>query len=1030
MPAILGPHDTNSIRVLFLAAFLYAAQQMDMRSHYLSILASGLISLFLFYSPPTFAEAARGFSQGPAPEWVKPHRYTPGSERKGAHGGIDYLLVESQRRAGTPDKPRQTFRRFRERILNQAGLDKASELYLYHNQEYQQLALHQVDVIRDGQVINKLDSLVINSFRSEDRASSLIYDGVIRTHLIIDDLRIGDELEYSYTTTGSNPVYQQLYSVGLQVSWGVPVEQVYYRIVWDGPAPLNVRSLRTKVGVTSAQTGDRFEYEIRLRNTDVIKDNSEKPSWADASGYVFLSTVSAWQDVEHWAAPMYQQAISNSDSIAAVVADIRRQAPTSTGQIALALAYVQDNIRYLGLEMGTNSHQPTPASETLELRYGDCKDKTVLLISLLRGLGISAYPALVSTETGKDLHNYPPSHNLFDHVITYVENAGKSYWLDPTRRNQGQIIEGVYQPDYGHALVVGMQRNALTPMQPQHNSYLTIRDDFYLNADAAQPVTFTTSSDMQGWFAENFLSRLERSSMQELGESYQNYYQGYYSGTSASSPFSYERAGQHLITREQYSIADFWEEDGDRLEQTFYPGTIRNYLVLPEERERTSPFALIHPVTVSQTMTIHFEGDDWSFDNHAFAEQNAFFHYQRDVVYNKGERRLTLTQQYTSLTDHVPAADTADYIAAVERARAETNYGIFRYKETATTSSEEEFWPDAYTLTMTLLGICAAVLCIVLISWFVAMRREENTPQQYYPLPLWQFVFLMLITLGTYSLFWAYRNWKYIKTLDNSDIMPAFRSLFAVIWFFPLYNRVAKDYRAMGRNSLLASPLIAAAAALTYLLAMFSEQLLQELLNNRALPYTLLYILLPILPLAAVLLLINHQNGQVPSRLRWRHWLLATVMLPLLALICTQEMYLIPAGGVVEGHVISQSDRRFMDRRGVLPADDNLLYFYSDAFFDIRSDGNGFTGERVFSYWQDDSDDNFYFHSAKLADVKDIRVKYSERWDENTLVTIVTESDKEFVLYVSNDNKRDKLFVNSLKAQWKNQRQALSAQAL
>ncbi|MCA6063922.1 DUF3857 domain-containing protein [Thalassolituus marinus] len=205
-----------------------------MRSHYLSLLAFSLISLATFFSPSARAEAASGFSLGPIPQWVTPVTYTAGIQPQGGRGGIDYLLVEAQRRAGDATQPRQTFRRFRERILNQAGLDEESELYLYHNQEYQQLTLHQVDVIRDDQVINKLDSLVINSFRAEDRAGSLIYDGAIRTHLIIDDLRIGDELEYSYTTSGSNPVYQQLYSVGLKVSWGVPVNQVYYRVLWQG----------------------------------------------------------------------------------------------------------------------------------------------------------------------------------------------------------------------------------------------------------------------------------------------------------------------------------------------------------------------------------------------------------------------------------------------------------------------------------------------------------------------------------------------------------------------------------------------------------------------------------------------------------------------------------------------------------------------------------------------------------------------------------------------------------------------------
>lgn len=990
---------------------------MDMRSHYLSLLAFSLISLATFYSPSARAEAASGFTLGPIPQWVTPVTYTAGIQPQGGRGGIDYLLVEAQRRAGDATQPRQTFRRFRERILNQAGLDEESELYLYHNQEYQQLTLHQVDVIRDGQVINKLDSLVINSFRAEDRAGSLIYDGAIRTHLIIDDLRIGDELEYSYTTSGSNPVYQQLYSVGLKVSWGVPVNQVYYRVLWQGAEPLTVASVRSAMRPQVRQTNAGTEYEVSLRNSDINKENSEKPGWSDASGYVFLSTVSDWSDVERWAQPMYDQAVSTDRDIVNIADEIRQSSSDPQQQIALALAYVQENIRYLGLEMGTNSHQPTPASETLELRYGDCKDKSVLLVSLLQALGIKAYPALVSTELGKDLGSYPPSHNLFDHVITYVEHGGQSYWLDPTRRNQGNIISGIFQPDYGHALVIGTQRRALTPIQPSLNSYLNVRDDFYLNSDAALPVRFDTSAEMRGWFAENFRNRIERSSLQELSESYQNYYQSFYNGAAATAELTYEQQTDKLITREQYQIENFWDDAGERLEQSFSPSTIRNYLEIPEERERTSPFALVHPVNVSQTIAIHFDDPDWNFDSYSFEEHNDFFHYDREVVYNQSERLLTLTQRYTSQQDHVPAAATADYIAAVERALDETNYGIFRYKESAA-SSEEESGPDADTVLLIMVAVIATLFIIVLTSWFVTMRRETPGHEHYYAIPLWQFAFLMIITLGLYSLFWAYRNWKHIRTQDSSDIMPALRSAFSVIWFFPLYRRVARDYRASGRNSLLATTAVAVVAALLYLLATLSE---------RALPYTLTSIILPMLPLLAILLLINHQSDNVPSRIRWRHWLLATITGPLLVMVSAQELYLIPAGNVVEGHVVSQNDRRFMDRRGVLPASDTLLYFYSDAFFDIRSDGNGFTEDSVFSYWQEDSDDSFYFRKAELADVRDIRVNYSESWNENTLITIVTDEGGEFVLYVNNDNARDKLFVKALKKQWDNQRYPLNA---
>jgi len=987
-----------------------------MPSYFRHLLTAFIALLACLVLPHASAEEDNSFSKGPVPDWVEPVKYIAGAQNDDIRGGIDYLLVESQSRAGDPVQPRQVFRRFRERILNQAGLDDESELYLYHNPEYQQLTLHQVDIIRDGHVINKLDSLVINSFQTEERASSLIYGGDIRTHLIIDDLRIGDELEYSFTLTGSNPVYQQLYATTLKTSWAVPVSQLYYRVIWEGSQPLNIHKLRTTAMPSQKKTNGHYLYEISQQNTEVIKENSEKPSWSDASGYVFLTMINDWEDVERWAEPMYRQAIKADDAINQIVKDIRSKTSAKDQQIVLALQYVQDNIRYLGLEMGSNSHQPTAASETLQLRYGDCKDKAVLLVTILQELGITAYPALVDTEAGKALPDYPASHQLFDHVITWVENAGQSYWLDPTRRNQGQILSNVFQPDYGYALLVGAHRGQLTPMQPQNNSSITIHDDFYLNEDNSAPVKFETSSEMLGWFAENFLNRLEPSSLQEVSDSYLSYYQNYYDGTTVTEPLTYERLAGKLQTHEHYQIENFWEKSADKLKQAFYPASVRNYLYLPDERDRTSPFSITYPVSVTQIISVHFPDDQWFFENEKFQQHNDFFNYDAEIRYSEKQRLLTLTHHYESLQDNIPAQRTAEYIAAVNQVLDQIDYHIFQPLNPepaapAEPAAEESTAIDPDLIVAVIFCLAVIVFIVVLISWLVSMRRNKADISNYYAMPMWQFVFLMVSTLGLYYLFWVYRNWKHIRYKDLSEIHPAVRSFFSIIWFFTLYRRIAKDFKAGGNKNLLASTGFAILATLLFIVSLFI---------SKAVPYTLVALTLMTVPFIAALQLVNDQSEKIPSRLHWRHWLLAIITMPLLAIISAQELYLLPAANVVKGDVISQNDRRFMDRKGVLPINEKLLYFYSDAYLDLHADGNGFSENRVFSYWKDDS--GFYFRTAELSNVKDIRVKYSQSSSENTLVTIVTYDGDEFVLYVSADNHRDRLFINSLKSHWNRKR--------
>ena len=208
------------------------------------------------------------------------------------------------------------------------------------------------------------------------------------------------------------------------------------RVLWQKDAPLYINTVNGEVDITDTPLERGHDYQISLQNQPTVASSSQVPQWYSPYKQVFFSELKSWQDVVNWAVPLYQSAVEVTPSIAQIADEIALNNPTTAERIAAALKFSQDEVRYLGLEMGTNSHQPTSASETLALRYGDCKDKTVLLISLLKAMDITAYPALVNTTEGKRLIELPASDRVFDHVIVTLEHAGQRYWLDPTLNYQ------------------------------------------------------------------------------------------------------------------------------------------------------------------------------------------------------------------------------------------------------------------------------------------------------------------------------------------------------------------------------------------------------------------------------------------------------------------------------------------------------------------------------------------------------------------------------------------------------------------
>ena len=58
-------------------------------------------------------------------------------------------------------------------------------------------------------------------------------------------------------------------------------------------------------------------------------------------------------------------------------------------RLLAAMRFVQSEVRYLALALGNGSYVPSPPELVLKRRYGDCKDKTLLALSLLKGLSIT-----------------------------------------------------------------------------------------------------------------------------------------------------------------------------------------------------------------------------------------------------------------------------------------------------------------------------------------------------------------------------------------------------------------------------------------------------------------------------------------------------------------------------------------------------------------------------------------------------------------------------------------------------------------
>lgn len=979
-----------------------------------------LMSVFCLFLTNAYAQQIElGSYSESLPAWVieRQTEVTSAIPKNEISDGIYYRLLDKQinvKKSGDVSH----YSRYIQTLTNQTALESSSQLNLDYDPTYQTLKLHSLDIIRDGRRISRLNSARYSLFQRETELDKQIYDGSLTLNIIIEDMRKGDTLDYSYSLYGSNPVYSNIFTYQHNVSWSVPVHHQYIRVLWAKQIPLFINQKNINVDVEHKRTADQHEYQVYLVNQSAVKYEAESPDWYDPYSVIYFSENQSWSEVVNWAQPMYRDVLKEHPSIVEIAHKIRDTTTQKTEQIAAALRYSQDEIRYLGIEMGINSHLPTAAHETLKLRYGDCKDKAVLFIAMLKQLGIEAYPALVNTYSGQILNQAPVSVDSFNHVIVTFQLAGKRYWLDPTLSYQKGKLSALFQPHYGYALIIKKGEMQLTNMrQDRQNSSFEILEHYQIQDEKSSQLT--VQSNYFGNMAQAKHARIERDGLQRISEDFMQFYQGDNPSLTLHEAIktSFDANTGRLSFFENYQIPNFWKKDEDGYEMYFYAYDIRDALYKPKVINRTSPMKLQYPYKISHQITIDFFREKWNFDNDEFIEDNDYFYFKSTTKFNN--KQLVLTYDYYSKQDHIPSSAIKAYLTARDKVYNVASFGIVKYNDKPNADQAESSVAEQNFLTddeiLVVIVILYLIACIyIIIAWRRESARRPVFPEGlFFPVSFSKFLAMSIFTSGLYTAYWCYRNWQFIKQQEGTKILSIWRGIFALFWYYPLYLNFCKDSETRYQANKVMVKSTAIALAVAYFpLAM----------NNSDSIYMLITITLTALlylPLVNYTNYVNDDRALFEYNSKWRlhNILVILLVLPLVGFAIAQQTPLLPNTAVISGENVLQRDLQYLQRKQVIPATEEIIYFYSDATWSVRDDGNGFTQQRIFSYWKNEQG-ILEKQIALFTDVEEINPTFAKNDLENTIVTITRKDGSTFILFVSAEDKQDKRFFDALKIQW------------
>ncbi|WP_395669915.1 DUF3857 domain-containing protein [Rhodoferax sp.] len=583
--------------------------------------------------------------------------------------GVSYLLADRQ--VYIQGSNRHSYSHYAFKIQNERGLENSSNIEIRFDPSYQTLLLHSVDILRGDKKISKLAPSAVKILQREKSLEKLIFNGSKTANLLLEDVRVGDVVEYAYSVRGSNPVFGGKHYGLFESQWGIPVQQVYSRLVTETGRNPTIKLQNDHPEPTRRSVNGRDEYIWDQRDMVSLRVRNDAPAWFDPFPSAQWSEFPDWQSVVKWAAPLYTPPTRIPAELAAEAQRIKSRFADPADRTVEALRYVQRTIRYLAVQVGPGSHAPTRPEVVLSRRFGDCKDKTLLTLTLLKALDIQASPALVNTRYERAIAQWQPSPGAFDHVIVRAKIGDAFFWLDPTLQPQMGGLQDISQSDFGYALVLEPRELGLTEMLPRSaaeykRNVLVVFDS---KAGMHQPVPFTVTTVLEGLSAERMRNQLANDSAEEVQKRLVNFFADFYPNLVVVRPFELNDnlATNQLTFTEYYAIPDFWTADKDN-RMTAYAASpdVNDYLRAPRDRVRTEPLGLQHPVTVRQTTYVLLP-ESWTFKAEASKVKDPAFEVESSVKFSPG--LLTLMDSYRSLSDSVPTQNMPAYLENLRSAR-------------------------------------------------------------------------------------------------------------------------------------------------------------------------------------------------------------------------------------------------------------------------------------------------------------------------------------------------------------------------
>ncbi len=364
------------------------------------------------------------------------------------------------------------------KIINKKGIKKYSSLTFPFSKKNQKLKVYYIKIIQPNGNIIHINTNLLKTVTAPFNPEAPIFSNQLLKTIQLPGLIKGSIIDYKYRTVVIKPYMKNNFFTEDYFGGLSPLKKSVYKLTI--PKGLYYRyagyGLKEKPEIIKNSLNTTLIWSIWNRKK--ITPEEMGPGESFIVPHVMISSVKSWNKVALWYAHLTKDIIKPGAELNNYIDSLIHSKKTKLEKIKAIYNFTAKKIRYVGYEFGINGYKPSNVNSIFKNRFGDCKDHATLFSSMLKQIGVNAYPVLIPTTEIPDMNPDIPTPFVFDHEITAIKlKSGKFMFADTT---SNVTTFGDLPPmDQGRnvlILVNGKGITAKTPIFPPSKNSISVKE--------------------------------------------------------------------------------------------------------------------------------------------------------------------------------------------------------------------------------------------------------------------------------------------------------------------------------------------------------------------------------------------------------------------------------------------------------------------------------------------------------------------------------------------------------------------------